>query len=250
MANIYQLPTQTPATVGVSPNLRFAIFGDDLTTVTTAGYLNQNDLDASPLSNNDIIQAFYDYDLQTQTGQFGIFTVSLGGSGSITLTSWANPGEVVFPVVDNHFAAFDGSGGQIADLGYLPSDSTKTRVVMASSSTTTNAFATFADTTGTIKNIVKTNGTEVAGSVTASGNAGVITTSSLSTAGSGSYSITWTNTYISSSSVIQLSLMGGTNTNKGIMLQAVAGVGSATLTVYNLSGSALDGTVLIGYTVM
>jgi len=248
MANIYQLPTQTPATVGINPNLRFAIFGDDLAAVTTPGYMNQNDLESNPLSSNDIVQAFYDYDLQTQTGQFGIFTVSLGGSGSITLTSWANPGEVVLPVVDNHFAAFDGSGGQIADLGYLPSDSTKTRVVMASSSTTINAFAAFADTTGTVKNLVRASGTEVAGAVTANGSVGVITTSSLSSIGP-SYVISWANSYVSASSVIQLSLMGGSNTNKDLVFQAVPGSGSVALTVYNLSGSDLNGTLLIGYTV-
>lgn len=248
MANIYQLPTQTPATVGINPNLRFAIFGDDLTTVTTAGYMNQNDLESNPLSSNDIIQAFYDYDLQAQTGQFGIFTVSLGGSGSITLTSWANPGEVVLPVVDNHFAAFDGSGGQIADLGYLPSDSTKTRVVMASSSTTANAFAAFADTTGTVKNLVRASGTEVAGSVTANGSVGVITTSSLSGASPSPYTFTWSNSYITASSVIQLTLMGGTSPNSDVCFRAVPGAGSCSVTVVNTE-SSFGGTLLIGYTV-
>lgn len=96
----------------------------------------------------------------------------------------------------------------------------------------------------------KVNGTEAANAVTASGYAGVITTSSLSTAGASSYAITWTNTNIASTSVVLLTLSGGTNTTKNITLQCVPGSGTATLTIYNNTiATALNGTIFISYAV-
>lgn len=97
---------------------------------------------------------------------------------------------------------------------------------------------------------VKVNGTESGNAVTASGYAGVITTSSLTTAAAGNYAITWTNTKISSTSVIGLTIQGGTNTTTNINFKVVPGSGSATLTIYNNATIAsLNGTVLIGYVV-
>ena len=99
--------------------------------------------------------------------------------------------------------------------------------------------------------LAKANGTEASNLVTASGNAGVITTSSLTTAGGSSYAITWTNTLITSSSVILLTIMGGTNTTENITLKATAGTGSSTLTIYNnTAATPLNGTILIGYSVL
>ena len=100
--------------------------------------------------------------------------------------------------------------------------------------------------------LAKVNGTEAANAVTtAAGNSGVITTSALTTAGGASYAITWTNSALLSTSVIQLTLMGGTNTTKNITLQATAGSGTSTLTIYNnTAATALNGTILIGYTVL
>jgi hypothetical protein len=97
----------------------------------------------------------------------------------------------------------------------------------------------------------KVNGNEAANAVTASGSAGVITTSSLTTVGGSSYAITWTNTFISATSVILLTIMGGTNTTKNITLTATAGSGSSTLTIYNnTAATSLNGTILIGYHVI
>lgn len=56
------------------------------------------------------------------------------------------------PVVVGDFAVFASTGGNIEDLGYLPSDASKTSVVMASAAVTANALAVFADTAGTVKN--------------------------------------------------------------------------------------------------
>lgn len=98
--------------------------------------------------------------------------------------------------------------------------------------------------------ITKVNGTEAANAVTTNGNCGVITTSSLSTAAAGSYVITWTNSSIASTSVISLSIQGGTNTTQALNFKVVPGSGSATLTIYNLNlVTAFNGTILIGYLV-
>lgn len=251
MPTIYQLPTQVPGLVDVFPNQKFALFGDNLAAVTTAGYLNQVNLESNPISKTDIIQALYSFNNVTKSGTYAVFTVSISNSGVITLVSWSNPGDVLLPVVNNDFANFNGTSGQIKDSGYSPTNAAKTKVVMADAATTLNNWAMFTDTAGTIGNILKANGTEAANAVTASGKAGVITTSSLTTVAGGSYAITWTNTQIAAASAIQLTLMGGTNTIKGITLQATAGVGTSTLTIYNNDPAApLNGTLLIGYQVV
>lgn len=96
----------------------------------------------------------------------------------------------------------------------------------------------------------KVNGTEASNLVTASGMSGVITTSALTTAGGSSYAITWTNTFITATSTVLLSIQGGTNTTENITLTVVPGTGSATLTIYNnTAATALNGTIKIGYLV-
>lgn len=250
MSNIYQLPIQIPGTVGTLPNQRFAIFGDSLASVTTASYLDQAVLQSAPLSSSDIIHALYNYDLNSTSGDYGIFTVAISGTGVITLSAWINPGDVTLPVVDNNFAVFDGTTGVIQDLGYYPSDTAAEIVAMVSEVPTQNSIATFSDAAGTLEELIKTNGTAVSNAVSATGNGGVITTESLTTLAGSLHNITWTNDIITSSSVVLLSLMGGTNTIKDIILQAVPGAGTCTLTVYNSSSSALNGTILIGYMVL
>lgn len=251
MPTIYQLPTQVPAMVDVFPNQKFAVFGDNLATITSAGYLNQVNLESNPLSRTDVLQVLYSYNQVTKVGTYGIFTVSISNSGVITLVVWANPGDVVVPTVVGDFAQFNSVNGQLIDNGKSATNAAKTKVVMADAATTLNNWAMFTDVAGTIGNILKANGTEAANAVTASGKAGVITTSALTTVAGASYAITWTNTQIAAASAIQLTLMGGTNTIKDITLQATAGAGTSTLTIYNNDGTnPLNGTLLIGYQVV
>lgn len=54
------------------------------------------------------------------------------------------------PVVVGDFAVFASTGGNLEDLGYLPSDASKTSVVMAGSAVVVNHIAKFVDTAGTI----------------------------------------------------------------------------------------------------
>lgn len=369
---ILQLPTQQPNMVGVFPNQKFMVTTDNLATITTAGYLNQVNLESNPISTTDILQVLYSFNQQTNVGTYGVFTVTITGANStITLVPDVNEGDVLLPVVSGDFAVFNGTTGQIKDAGYLPSNAAKTNVVMAGSAVQTGYIAHFVDTSGTIDDtagavinagniqaglsgtsgtlisypataakgslrvtgvantgdtittisnaamgqasvvsipdpaastanfvvapsalvndnlvkasgtaglvvdggvaigqvmqlnavntmtgassivLAKVNGTEASNAVTASGVAGFITTSSLTTAAGSNYAITWTNTFISATSVIGLTIQGGTNTTQNINFKVVAGSGSATLTIYNLdASSALNGTIVIGYSVL
>jgi hypothetical protein len=233
-ATIYQIPMQVPGMVGVFPNQKFMVCGDSLSAITTAGYLNQVNLESNPMSNTDIVQCLYSYNLQTTSGTYGVFTVSISGTGVITLS--AASAESI-PSVAGDVASFANTMGGLADSGILA-----TNVMTKNSS---NAMAV-----GSGIVLAKVNGTEATNVVTASGVAGVLTTSSLTTAGAGTYIITWTNTKITATSVITLTIQGGTNTTQNITFTCIPGSGTATLTIYNnTSATSLNGTILIGYTV-
>lgn len=190
MAKIYQFPLPVPATVGILPAAKYALFGDDLAVVTAAGYLNQADNNANPVGNGDVINAYYNYDPSSQVGDFAIFTVAVDGEGIITLTEW---------IVDNA--------------------------------------------------IVKASATEASNAVTANGQAGVITTSSMSISSAGTYAITWTNSYIAADSTVLISLSGGT-TPYLLNVACVVSAGSAAITLYNGTGSSYSGSVKISYYVL
>lgn len=97
----------------------------------------------------------------------------------------------------------------------------------------------------------KGTGTVSSGAVTINTQAGVITTTSLSTAGGASTTITLTNSQISSSSVVLLSWMGGTNTTANFTMSVVPGTGTATITIFNnTAATALNGTIIIGFEVL
>lgn len=116
MTNIIQFPQPIPVTNGNYPQFKFAVFGDNLSTVTTANYLTSASIQAGiPLSNADVIMALYSFNTQTVTGTFGIFTVSISASnGQITLTEWANPGDAVLPTTANYIAHFTNTTGTIS----------------------------------------------------------------------------------------------------------------------------------------
>ena len=428
---IYQLPTQVPGMVGVLPNPKFMVSGDNLATVTTAGYLNQVSLESNPVSATDVIQCLYLFNPVTQVGTYGVFAVSIS-NGVITLSLEGAAGEVTLPTIANHlmvstnvsgnlanltgtainngslqaglatgtagtfisyaassakgalilaavantgntnttisnvamgqasivsipdpanavgrflvgatatpfvsgnFPVASGTGGLMVDSGVsaasLPTFTSPTIAnhiavftntagnlgedaatainggnIQAGLSGTAGTLASFPGTaangslivaainnsggfnttisnsnigqssvisipdpgaatanfllnsgtqamaTGSQLNLAKVSAVEAANAVTASGQAGYITTSSLTTAGAASYAITWTNTHITTTSVIHVTLQGGTNTTQNITFEVVAGSGAATLTIYNnTAATALNGTIIIGYTV-
>lgn len=124
------------------------------------------------------------------------------------------------------------------------------KTIFAMANTSAIRTVTFPDADGTFYLSSKANGTEAANAVTASGTSGVITTSALTTAAGAAYSITWTNTFMTTASIIMLTSMGGTNTKNSLDLKATAGAGTSTITITNNNAAALDGTVLIGYIVI
>lgn len=85
---IIQYPTPIPALVGVIPALKFMATTDNLATITTPNYLNSANVDAAnPISNSDVIMILYNYNLQTTSGTYGLFSVTVSGAtGKITLT--------------------------------------------------------------------------------------------------------------------------------------------------------------------
>lgn len=149
--SILQLYRVAIGQVGVAPGEVKMLSTDDLATITTADYLNDigtqlKEIGLSPL---DVIECMYNYDTVLGTASYAVLTVSIS-DGVITLVDWANPGDVLLPVVSGDFAVFNGTSGQIKDAGYSASDPAKTKVAMVGSAVVLNRIAHFIDTAGTI----------------------------------------------------------------------------------------------------
>lgn len=87
---------------------------------------------------------------------------------------------------------------------------------------------------------------------TCNAQAGVITTEALTTASGASSTRTLTNSFITANSLVFVQLMGGTNTvvvGVTAYVTAVA-AGSATIKISNISGGALNGTVVYSFLVL
>lgn len=151
--SIVSFNTLTPGLVGVSPRVVQLVVTDNLSTLTTAGYLNRQGqvLQGFAFYPTDVLLVSYSYSLASNSGTFGVFLPSISATGVITLAQWVNSGDVLLPVVSNDFAVFNGTTGQIKDAGYLPSDPAKTVVAMMNAAVTLNHVAQFADTAGTLK---------------------------------------------------------------------------------------------------
>ena len=143
-ALIYQLPTQVPGMVGVLPNPKFMVTGDNLATVTTAGYLNQVSLEQNPVGATDVIQCLYSYNLATQTGTYGVLSVSIS-NGVITLALEGAAGQVTLPTIANHIATFSNVSGL---LGEDPATAISGGNIQAGLAGTAGTLASFPATTG------------------------------------------------------------------------------------------------------
>lgn len=330
---IYQLPTPLAGTVGVLPVQKYMVVGDNLSTVTAAGYLNGVNLEGYPLATTDIVNCIYSFNPVTQVGTFEQFSVSIT-LGVITLVALSAAGQVTLPTIANHLATYTNTAGHLSEdpataisggniqaglsgtAGFLASFP----ATLAKGSLRLTAVANTGDTLTTISNaamgqasvisipdpagatadfvlapaalvngnLVQASGTvglvadsgiattnvmskiasnvlsgsgqitlakasaaESGNAVTASGNAGFITTSALTTAAGSTYSITWTNTKITATSVIGLTIQGGTNTVQSVVFTCAPGTGTATLVINNIGPTnALNGTIIIGYSVL
>lgn len=150
--SIIAINVNTTGLVGkqIEPRRCTLITTSNLATITAAGYLNNQNLLGNTILPTDVFEILYSFNEGTQVGTFGIFQVTYSSSTGFTLNIWENPGNVLLPVVSGDFAVFNGTAGQIQDLGYLPSDAAKTRVVMAGSATVIGRIAHFVDILGTI----------------------------------------------------------------------------------------------------
>lgn len=114
---VLQFPTPIPMTNGNYPQFKFAVFSDNLATVTAAGYLNTSSIESGmPLSNGDIIMALYSYSISTTSGTFGIFTVNIAPStGQVTISEWTGTAGVILPTIVNHIATYTDTTGTISE---------------------------------------------------------------------------------------------------------------------------------------
>lgn len=150
--SIISIYTDVAGQIGVKPRRVAILSSDNLATVTTAGYLNQANLQGYTIEPTDEICMWYGYSSFLSPGTFGIFTPDITNGGLITLNIWENPGNVLLPVVDGDFANFNGTTGQIEDAGYSPTDATKAKVAMLNAvPVVADNITTFSATNGTIK---------------------------------------------------------------------------------------------------
>jgi|SRR6184192_1028058 len=87
---------------------------------------------------------------------------------------------------------------------------------------------------------------------TCNAQSGVITTESLSTASGAVSTRTLTNSFITAASLVFVQIMGGSNTTVVGVTAFVSAVaaGSATIKIANISGSALNGTIVYSFLVL
>ena len=317
---------------GVTPRRVQLVTTDDLSTITTAGYLTEQGINPAFVYATDIFDVIYSYNTNTGTGTYIEMVPSIV-AGVITLTGITGGSTIILPTIANHIATYTnttgtlsedpataisggniqaGLSGTLGTLSCFPATPATGSLVIESaenngdflwfiSNSTLNQQTSFVfpdpnaasagicvnvqpftpnnfpqiNSTGgvlgdsgiAVNNVLlldaantltgagsivlpKVNGTEAANAVTADGVAGIITTSALTTAAGANYAITWTNTKITATSVITLTVQGGTNTTQNITFTCVPGSGTATLTIFNNDPlAALNGTILIGYTV-
>jgi hypothetical protein len=238
---ILSINVQTTGLVGqtVNPRRCTMITTDSLSAITTAGYLNNQNANGSPILPTDVFEVLYAFNQGTKSGTFGIFTVSFSAATGFTLTEWVNPSNVLLPVVSGDVAVFNGTSGQISDSGILG-----TNIVVKNASNVMAAGS----------NIILDKATAVTtgNAATINKQSGVLTTPALTTASGSSYAITLTNSEIASTSIVLCQIQGGTNTTPGITVIATPGAGSATITLENsgVAAAALNGTVVVSFVVL
>lgn len=152
---IIQAPQSLTGSSGVKPNFKYMVSTDSLGAITTAGYLNNIDLAVYPIQASDILQVIYAYNLQSNSGTYGQFSVSIT-NGIITLVAvpasglgtaaakaasnnaLANVASVSGATVAGHYAVFNDVNGTVSDGGATLSSGTTAAYAGGG---TSNAFA-------------------------------------------------------------------------------------------------------------
>ena len=274
LVQIYQLPTQLAGTVDVFPNFKYMVTGNSLNDVTSAGFLNQVDLQSNPVSVTDILQILYDFNPTTQLGSYNAFSVTIV-NGVITLSAEISAGNVILPVVAGNLAEFDDTSGVISDSGIsaanVPVLSPLPVVVgdipifsSTGGSLTDSGILLTALINRNVQNSFNVSGgllfnsavyTAPGGVVSTSTQSGIITTDALTTASGSSYVVTispFTTLTVNSIVMFQL-LQAGTNTagNNILFTYSVSGFASPiVLNIVNANAASLNGTIVFAYFVI
>jgi hypothetical protein len=122
----------------VNPNIVKITTSDSYDTITTAGWLVPANIAPIYVNPLDILFVDYNYNVTTSPpANFGIFQ-PVYNNGVITLVPTSGTGSVNLPVVSGHFANFQGTSGTIGDNGFVPTNASLTKVVMAAAGTYTS----------------------------------------------------------------------------------------------------------------
>lgn len=229
--------------LAITPSSALTADGCYATSAASAGGSATVTITDANITTSSIVMA----DMSAQTNPSYIEKVT-PGAGSLTILLNTDAGAATFSYIAT--TAAEGSNPN----GYLIASNNLSDVASESASLANLGGLPLAggQLTGSVLT-QKANGTVSTGAVTANGQSGVITTGSLTTAAAATTSITFNNSKIVSTSVILVSLMGGTNAIPGVQLSCVyssTGVATLNITNNNVAGSALSGTLLIGYTVL
>lgn len=152
---IVSINTDLPGQIGVRPRRVKIVSTDNLATVTTAGYLNGATLEGYTIYNTDVIDMWYGATIGANLtivtpGTFESFTPSFS-NGVITLVAYANPGDVLLPVVSGDVAIFNGTTGQIKDSAVAFSNATDTVASLFHGTATAGDFVTVNNANKTIQ---------------------------------------------------------------------------------------------------
>lgn len=147
--SILSINVNTTGLVGdtVNPRRNTMVTTDNLATITAAGYLNGQNASGNPILPTDIFEVLYSFNATTQSGTFGIFTVTYVAATGFQLVIWDNPGNVLLPVVSGNIPKFNGTSGQIEDANIAASS----LVLNTSVSGQSIAASTTSATPGTIR---------------------------------------------------------------------------------------------------
>lgn len=133
-------PSNPTGQVLVKPNLAYLDSNDSYAIITSANYLNANQIKPK-----DFVMTTYG----SNPTLFGIFVPSIV-AGVVTLNPWVDSGNVRLPVVSGNIPIFSGTTGLMIDSGISPSDPTKTKVASVNGAAITGNILKSSDSNGTI----------------------------------------------------------------------------------------------------
>lgn len=227
--------------VGITPSLSLTALGLYAASYTNAGGSATTTIsDATITATSDVVANWATsanaVSIQKVTASAGTLTVlSSGDPGASVLSYQATPvnettnsSNALLSV--NNLSDVQSASASLANLNGLP---------LSGGQMTGSAV------------LDKGTATSTAGAATINHQVGVVTTEALTTAAASAYAFTLTNSRVTTSSVVTVSLMGGTNTTRGLECRAIPSNGSVAISIYNnnVAGTALNGTLIFGFEV-